>query len=87
MVCCLQTVLGGHGAPGIELAHQVRLSEHVGAALSGAERAGATIVPPAPVRSGAARLEHSLIGDGYVWPMAHSLGWTIDEDAPKPNHQ
>ncbi len=52
MVCGLQTVLGGHGAPGIELAHKVRLPEQVGAVLSEAERAGATIVPPAPVRSG-----------------------------------
>ena len=47
MVCGLRTVLGGHGAPGIELAHKVRLPEQVGAVLSEAERAGATIVPPA----------------------------------------
>jgi len=47
MVFGLRTALGGHGAPGIELAHNVRLPEEVGAVLAEAERAGANIVRPA----------------------------------------
>src|SRR5581483_5526235 len=43
----LWTALGGHGAPGIELAHNVRSPEDVGAVLTAAERAGGTIVRPA----------------------------------------
>ena len=47
MVFGLWTALGGHGAPGIELAHNVRSPEDVGALLADAERAGGTIVRPA----------------------------------------
>ena len=43
----LWTALGGHGAPGIELAHNVRSPEEVDAVLAEAQRAGATIVRPA----------------------------------------
>ncbi len=47
MVCGLWTALGGHGAPGIELAHNVRSPREVRDLLAEAERAGATIVRPA----------------------------------------
>src|SRR5262250_1128826 len=47
MVFGLWTALGGHGAPGIELAHNVRSPENVGTLLTEAERAGGTIVRPA----------------------------------------
>src|SRR3954468_10981915 len=47
MVFGLWTALGGDGAPGIELAHNVRSPEKVSAVLAEAERAGATIVRPA----------------------------------------
>src|SRR5947209_1183236 len=40
MVFGLWTALGGHGAPGIELAHNVRSPEEVTAVLEEAERAG-----------------------------------------------
>jgi hypothetical protein len=43
MVFGLWTALGGHGAPGIELAHNVRSSEEVSIVLDEAERAGGTI--------------------------------------------
>jgi uncharacterized protein len=46
MVFGLWTALGSHGAPGIELAHNVRSPEDVGALLADAERAGGTIVRP-----------------------------------------
>ncbi len=47
MVFGLWTALGGHGAPGIELAHNVRSPEEVDALLAAAQRVGATIVRPA----------------------------------------
>ena len=46
----LWTALGGHGAPGIELAHNVRSPEEVDAVLAEAQRAGATIVPAGGAR-------------------------------------
>src|SRR5215475_762397 len=61
MVFGLWTALGGHGAPGIELAHNVRSPEDVGVVLAEAERAGGTIVRPAAVADWAARPAPSLI--------------------------
>src|SRR2546421_11395119 len=46
MVFGLGTKLGGHGAPGIELAHNVRSPTEVDAVLSEAERAGGKVVLP-----------------------------------------
>jgi uncharacterized protein len=80
MVLALWTALGGHGAPGIELAYNVRSPEEVGAVLTDAQRAGATIVRPA------ARAEWGGVSgafadpDGYVWEVAHNPGWTLAED-------
>src|SRR4051812_31824301 len=51
MVFALWTALGGHGAPGIELAHNVRSADQVAAVLKEAEAAGATVVRPAAVQS------------------------------------
>ena len=44
MVFGLWTGLGGHGAPGIELAYNVRSEDEVTVILSQAEKAGGTIV-------------------------------------------
>jgi predicted enzyme related to lactoylglutathione lyase len=49
MVFGLWAALGGHGAPGIELAYNVRSPDEVGATLEDAQRAGGTIVRPAAV--------------------------------------
>ncbi len=43
MVFGLWTALGGHGAPGVELAHNVRSPAEVAVVLAEAERAGGTI--------------------------------------------
>jgi len=80
MVFGLWTALGGHGAPGIELAHNVRTPEEVDAVLAAAVRAGATIARPAA---------HAVWGgysgafadpDGYVWEVAHNPDWTLAAD-------
>src|SRR5215468_7918815 len=47
MVFGLWTALGGHGAPGVELAYNVRSPEEVGTILDEAEQAGGTIKRPA----------------------------------------
>lgn len=80
MVFGLWTALGGHGAPGIELAYNVRSPEEVDVVLAEAQRAGGTIRRPA------ARAEWGGITgafadpDGYVWEVAHNPAWTVHEN-------
>jgi catechol 2,3-dioxygenase-like lactoylglutathione lyase family enzyme len=80
MVFGLWTALGGHGAPGIELAHNVRTPEEVAGVLGAAEAAGGTI------RRAAARTDWGGTSgafadpEGYVWEVAHNPGWTINPD-------
>ena len=80
MVLGLWTELGGHGAPGIELAHNVRSPEEVGEILADAERVGRTIVR-APARAEWGGTTGVFADpDGYVWEVAHNPGWTITND-------
>jgi uncharacterized protein len=80
MIFGLWTALGGHGAPGIELAHNGRSPDEGDALLREAERAGASIVRPA------ARMEWGGYSgafadpDGYVWEVAHNPGWSLGDD-------
>ena len=76
----LWTALGGHGAPGIELAHNVRSPEEVDAVLAEAQRAGATIVRPAARAEWGGTSGAFADPDGYVWEVAHNPGWTLAED-------
>jgi hypothetical protein len=80
MIFGLWTALGGHGAPGIELAHNVRSPEDVGAVLTAAERAGGTIVRPAAPTSWGGTSGAFADPDGYVWEGAHNPDWTIRQD-------
>lgn len=80
MVFGLWTGLGGHGAPGIELAHNVRTPEEVAQVLREAERAGASIVRPAGVADWGGTTGAFADPDGYVWEVAHNPGWTLDPD-------
>lgn len=80
MVFGLWTALGGHGAPGIELAHNVRSPEDVGAVLTAAERAGGTIIRPAASTNWGGTSGAFADPDGYVWEVAHNPDWTIDQD-------
>jgi catechol 2,3-dioxygenase-like lactoylglutathione lyase family enzyme len=80
MVFGLWTALGGHGAPGIELAHNVRSPEDVGALLADAERAGGTIIRPAGPADWGGTTGAFTDPDGYVWEVAHNPEWAISED-------
>ena len=80
MVFGLWTALGGHGAPGIELAHNVRSVAEVTEVLEEAERAGGSIVRPAAVAEWGGTTGAFVDPDGYVWEVAHNPGWTLDPD-------
>ena len=80
MVLGLWTDLGGHGAPGIELAYNVRSPEEVAVVLAEAELAGATIVRSSAIADWGGTSGAFADPDGYVWEVAHNPGWTIHED-------
>ena len=80
MVFALWTALGGHGAPGIELAHNVRLAEEVDRLLAAAEHAGGTIVRPGARADWGGYSGAFADPDGYVWEVAHNPDWTLMPD-------
>jgi catechol 2,3-dioxygenase-like lactoylglutathione lyase family enzyme len=80
LVFGLWTALGGHGAPGIELAHNVRSPEDVDAVLAEAERAGATIARVAAPADWGGYSGAFADPDGYVWEVAHNPDWTLADD-------
>jgi len=80
MVFGLWTALGGHGAPGIELAYNVRSPEEVDAVLTEAQRAGGTIKRPAARADWGGITGAFADPDGYVWEVAHNPSWTVEEN-------
>jgi uncharacterized protein len=80
MVFGLWTALGGHGAPGIELAYNVRSPEQVSEVLVEAERAGGTIRRPAGRAEWGGTTGAFADPDGYVWEVAHNPSWRLDEN-------
>ena len=80
MIVGLWAALGGHGAPGIELAHNVRSPEEVDALLAEARRAGGTITRLAARADWGGYTGAFADPDGYVWEVAHNPGWTLAND-------
>src|SRR5579884_2444477 len=80
MVFGLWTALGGHGAPGIELAYNVRSPEDVAAVLAQAERAGGSIVRPAARAEWGGTTGAFADPEGYVWEVAQNPGRTLHDD-------
>ena len=80
MIFGLWTALGGHGAPGIELAYNVRSPDEVDALLGEADRAGGTIVRPAVRASWGGYTGAFADPDGYVWEVAYNPDWTLADD-------
>ena len=80
MVFGLWTALGGVGAPGIELALNVRSPKEVDAVLAEAANAGATIARPAAAAEWGGYTGAFADPDGYVWEVAHNPDWSLAED-------
>ena len=80
MVFGLWTALGGHGAPGIELAHNVRSPKEVENVLARAKQAGARIVRPAARADWGGYSGAFADLDGYVWEVAHNPDWKLAKD-------
>ena len=80
MVFGLWTALGGHGAPGIELAHNVAAPCGVARVLDEAVRAGGSVVRPSAAADWGGTSGAFADPDGYVWEVAHNPGWTIAPD-------
>jgi catechol 2,3-dioxygenase-like lactoylglutathione lyase family enzyme len=80
LVFALWTALGGHGAPGLELAYNVRRPEDVAATLGEAELAGATIIRESALTTWGGTSGAFADPDGYVWEVAHNPGWTLRDD-------
>jgi uncharacterized protein len=80
MVFGLWAALGGHGAPGLELAYNVGSRAEVSAVLGQAQRAGATIRRPAATQDWGGFAGAFADPDGYVWEVAHNPGWRLGEN-------
>ena len=80
MVFGLWAALGGHGAPGVELAHNVRSPDEVDAVLAEAKRAGGKIIRPAERADWGGYTGAFADPEGYVWEVAHNPGWTLAAD-------
>jgi uncharacterized protein len=80
MVFGLWTELGGHGAPGVELAYNVRTPDDVAVTLAEAERAGGSILRPSAIAEWGGTSGAFADPDGYVWEVAHNPGWTLHDD-------
>ena len=80
MVFGLWTKIGGHGAPGIELAHNVRSPAEVDAVLSQAEAAGGKVVRPGHKADWGGYTGAFADPDGYVWEVAHNPDGELTAD-------
>ena len=77
MVFALWTGVEGHGAPGIEIAHNVRSPEQVASVLAEAEAAGGTVVRAAGRAEWGGTTGAFADPEGYVWEVAHNPDWAI----------
>jgi len=80
MVFGLWTELCGYGAPGVELAYNVRSPEEVSEVLAEAQSAGGTIKRPAEEAFWGGTTGAFADPDGYVWEVAHNPAWTLASD-------
>jgi predicted lactoylglutathione lyase len=80
MVFGLWTALGGHGAPGIEIAHNVGSREEVDAVLAAAVAAGGTLRRAAEAMDWGGYSGAFADPEGYVWEVAHNPTWPLGED-------
>jgi predicted lactoylglutathione lyase len=75
MVFGLWTELGGHGAPGIEMAHNVSSPQEVDAVLEAAVAAGGELRRAGQVMDWGGYSGAFADPEGYVWEVAHNPSW------------
>ncbi len=80
MVFGLWTALGGSGAPGIELAYNVRAPDQVATLLAEAKQAGGSVVRPAAPADWGGTAGAFADPDGYVWEVAYNPHWILTEE-------
>lgn len=80
MVFALWTGVQGRGAPGVELAYNVRAPEDVAPVLEAAVAAGGSLVRPAERAEWGGTSGAFADPEGYVWEVAHNPEWPIAED-------
>src|SRR4051794_8278230 len=80
MVFGLWTALGGHGAPGVELAYNVRSPDDIASILAAAVRAGGSIKREAAKAEWGGTTGAFADPEGYVWEIAHNPDWTLGDD-------
>jgi catechol 2,3-dioxygenase-like lactoylglutathione lyase family enzyme len=80
MVFGLWTELGGYGAPGVELAHNVGSREEVDAVLQAAVDAGGELRRAAEIMDWGGYSGAFADPEGYVWEVAHNPFWPLGED-------
>ncbi|MCG7286946.1 VOC family protein [Cellulomonas sp. ACRRI] len=80
VVLALWTGVEGRGAPGLELAYNVRAAEEVAPVLEAAAAAGGSVVRPAALAEWGGTSGAFADPEGYVWEVAHNPEWPIGED-------
>ncbi|WP_158369619.1 VOC family protein [Cellulosimicrobium cellulans] len=80
LVLALWTGVEGRGAPGLELAYDVRAPEEVAPVLDAAAAAGGSVVRPAALAEWGGTSGAFADPEGYVWEVAHNPEWPIGED-------
>ncbi len=80
MVFGLWSALGGHGAPGLELAYNVSSPAEVADVLAEAVEAGGTVVRQVARAEWGGITAAFADPDGYVWEVAHNPYWTLKSD-------
>jgi catechol 2,3-dioxygenase-like lactoylglutathione lyase family enzyme len=76
----LWTGVSGRGAPGIELAHNVRSADEVVTVLRQVEQAGGSVLRQATEQDWGGTSGAFADPEGYVWEVAHNPAWTITDD-------
>ncbi len=80
MVFGLWTALGGHGAPGVEVAHNVGSPAEVDAVLAAAVAAGGELRRAAVQMDWGGYSGAFADPEGYVWEVAHNPSWPMAAD-------
>jgi len=80
LVLALWTGVEGRGAPGLELAYNVRAAAEVAPVLDAAAAAGGSVVRPAALAEWGGTSGAFADPEGYVWEVAHNPEWPIGED-------